>query len=88
LATDVQIRPNAIAPDSTLAINAGVSIVNCAVDDLRRSLQPRLLQEYSMKRDTKKLLKLNKDTIKKLDEHGLKNARGGGSCLPPPPAAS
>jgi hypothetical protein len=43
-----------------------------------------------MKKDTKnqKLLKLNKDTIKKLDEHGLKNAMGGGSCLPPPPAAS
>lgn len=35
-----------------------------------------------------KLLKLNKDTIRKLDENGLKNAVGGGSCLPPPPAAS
>lgn len=35
-----------------------------------------------------KLLKLNKDTIRNLDEHGLKNAIGGGSCLPPPPAAS
>ena len=43
-----------------------------------------------MKKDTKnhKLLKLNKDTIKKLDEHGLKKVIGGGSCLPPPPAAS
>jgi len=44
-----------------------------------------------MKKDTKnqKLLKLNKDTIKKLDENGLKKALGGGgSCLPPPPAVS
>jgi len=44
-----------------------------------------------MKKDTKnqKLLKLNKDTIKKLDERGLEKViGGGGSCLPPPPAVS
>ena len=44
-----------------------------------------------MKKETKnqKLLKLNKDTIKKLDERGLENVIGGGSsCLPPPPAVS
>jgi hypothetical protein len=44
-----------------------------------------------MKKDTKnqKLLKLDKDTIKKLDEHGLTKVVGGTSCLPwPPPAVS
>jgi bacteriocin-like protein len=44
-----------------------------------------------MKKDTKtqKLLKLNKETIKKLDEKDLKKVVGGGSCLEwPPPAAS
>jgi bacteriocin-like protein len=42
-----------------------------------------------MKRDAKKqkLLKLNMQTIRKLDENDLKNVVGGGSCLPqlPPP---
>lgn len=43
-----------------------------------------------MKKDTKnqKLLKLTKETIKKLDENDLKKVIGGGSCLPPPPAVS
>jgi hypothetical protein len=43
-----------------------------------------------MKKETKKqkLLKLNKDTIKKLDESGLDKVMGGGSCLPTPPAVS
>jgi hypothetical protein len=48
-------------------------------------------KEFSMKKAAKdrKLLKLNKDTIQKLDEAGLKNVQGGGgSCLPPPPAVS
>ena len=43
-----------------------------------------------MKKDTKKqkLLKLSKETIKTLDQSDLKKVFGGGSCLPPPPAAS
>jgi hypothetical protein len=43
-----------------------------------------------MKKETKnqKLLKLNKDTIKKLEEKGLEKIVGGGSCLETPPAAS
>ena len=43
-----------------------------------------------MKKDTKKqkLLKLSKETIKTLDKNDLKQVFGGGSCLPPPPAAS
>ena len=43
-----------------------------------------------MKKETKnqKLLKLNKDTLKKLDEQGLEKVVGGGSCLPTPPAVS
>ena len=39
-----------------------------------------------------KLLKLNKETLRKLDENDLKNVNGGGSCLPqipvPPPLDS
>lgn len=43
-----------------------------------------------MKKDAKnqKLLKLNTETIRKLDENDLKKVIGGGSCLPPPPPAS
>lgn len=36
-----------------------------------------------------KLLKLSKETIRKLDENDLKKVVGGqSSCLPPPPPAS
>jgi bacteriocin-like protein len=44
-----------------------------------------------MKKDQKnqKLLRLNTETVKKLDENDLKKVTGGGgSCLPPPPALS
>jgi len=66
-------------------IRAAIPIIALSTDLIRST------KEYPMKKDTKnqKLLKLNKDTIKKLDEHGLKNViGGGGSCLPPPPAVS
>jgi bacteriocin-like protein len=48
------------------------------------------LKECPMKKDQKnrKLLRLNTETVKKLDENDLKKVIGGGSCLPPPPAAS
>jgi hypothetical protein len=50
-------------------------------------------RRFPMKKDTKnqKLLRLNKETIRKLDDlddNDLKRVIGGGSCLPPPPPAS
>ena len=45
-----------------------------------------------MKKDKKhqnqKLLKLDKQTVKKLVDNDLERVVGGGSCLPPPPAVS
>ncbi len=41
------------------------------------------------KTKNEKLLKLNKETIRKLDLNDLNKVVGGtSSCLPPPPAAS
>ena len=45
-----------------------------------------------MKKDNgkqgKKLLPLRKETMSKLSQADLEKVNGGGSCLPPPPAAS
>ncbi len=49
---------------------------------------PTKAQELPMKNTkNQKLLKLNKETLRRLDENDLKNVNGGGSCLPqlPPP---
>ena len=40
------------------------------------------------KKDSKKLLALGRETVKKLHDNDLAQVNGGGSCLPPPPARS